>query len=64
MIHSAITKYLSDNNITQTALSVKAAIPQVPLNQALNGKRKMTIEEYMAICQALGVPLETFANKE
>jgi transcriptional regulator with XRE-family HTH domain len=64
MVYTAISKYLSDNNITQTSLSLKASIPQVPLNQALNGKRKISVEEYMAICEALGVPLETFSDKE
>jgi transcriptional regulator with XRE-family HTH domain len=64
MINSEIAKYLSDNNITQTSLSIKAKLPQVSLNQALNGKRKMTVEEYVAICRALEVPLETFAGKE
>lgn len=30
------------------------------LSYLLNGKRKMSVEEYFAICDALAVPVDTF----
>lgn len=50
-----IKKYLDDNGISQVFLSEKTGIACPKLNLALNGKRRMTFEEYELICGALGV---------
>ena len=34
------------------------------LSLLLNGKRKMSIEEYFAICEALELPVDTFEPKD
>ena len=53
-------KYLIENGIKQSYLSEKTGIPSPILNMILNDNRKIEANEYMRICDALGVPLEQF----
>lgn len=55
-----IKNYLDENGISQVHLSKKTGIPSPKLNLALNGKRRMTFEEYELICGALGVEASFF----
>lgn len=57
-----IKKYLENNGITQAFLSRKTGIPAPKLNLALNGERKLTIEEYSLICGVLGVNTDFFVK--
>ena len=52
---SDIKKYLIENGISE-----KTGIPSPILNMILNDNRKIEANEYMRICDALGVPLEQF----
>lgn len=56
-----VKKYLDENGIKYSYLSEKAGIPMNMLSPTLNGKRKMSAEEYFTICEVLGLPAETFA---
>jgi len=55
-----IKQYLRDNGISQAFLSAKTRIPTPKLNLTLNARRKLSLEEYEAICIALGVSFGTF----
>lgn len=55
-----IKSYLEERGISQAFLSAKSNIPAAKLNLALNGKRKLTFDEYESICWALGVGVDTF----
>ncbi len=55
-----IKKYLEANGITQSHVSSKTGISTSKLNLALNGKRRMTFEEYELICGALNVNTDKF----
>ena len=57
---SDIKKYLIENGIKQSYLSEKTGIPSPILNMILNDNRKIEANEYMRICDALGVPFEQF----
>lgn len=59
-VNLEIKKYLSDNGITQVFVSKKTGIEPDKLSFALNGKRRITLEEYAAICWALGVNTDKF----
>lgn len=59
-----IKEYLKSKGISQTFVSNKTGIPITTLNAVLNGNRKLLAEEYFVICQALGVPLDTFMEKD
>ena len=55
-----IKRYLEAHGISQTYISRKTGIELPKLNFALNGKRRMTLDEYALICYALGVGTEKF----
>ena len=60
MIGIKVKKYLDKNGIKYSFLSEKIGMPMNVLSPLLSGKRKMSVEEYFAICEALGVPVDTF----
>lgn len=64
MIRKKIKNYLEERGISQTFLAEKTKMPLNILNPTLNGKRKLLTEEYFTICEALGVPLDTFKENQ
>lgn len=58
--NSEIKKYLEENGITQVFISRKTGIEASKLSLALNGGRKLTLDEYAFICGALGVNTDKF----
>lgn len=61
MIGLKVKKYLDENGIKYSFLSEKTGIPMNILSPTLNGKRRMSVEEYFMICEALGLSAEVFA---
>lgn len=61
MIGLKVKKYLDENGIKYSYLSEKTGMPMNILSPTLNGKRKMSAEEYFTICKVLDVPAETFS---
>lgn len=57
-----IKSYLESKGISQMFLSTKSGIPPAKLNLALNGKRKLSLSEYEAICWALDVGIDAFMS--
>lgn len=57
-----IKAYLDDNGIRYTHVSEKTGIPMEILSLLLNGKRNVEATKYLAICDALNVPLTKFAD--
>lgn len=57
-----IKNYLDSNGILQTFISDKTGIPNSTLSNMLNGKRKIMVEEYFAICEALQKPCDFFKD--
>jgi hypothetical protein len=51
---------MNDNDIPQTWVSLETKIPLPKLNLALNGKRKLTFEEYEFICGVLKIGVDKF----
>ena len=57
---SDIKVYLVKNGLKQSYIARKAGIPEPIFCMMLNDKRKIEVNEYMRICDAIGVPLEQF----
>ena len=57
-----IKNYLDRHGIRQKFLSEKTEIPENALSAMLNGNRRIEVNEYISICKALHVPLDTFAG--
>lgn len=64
MIATNIKKYLESKGIKQSFISEKTGIPLAALNATLNGNRKIQVDEYFSICDALNVDLDFFRNKK
>lgn len=60
----AINEYLQANGITQTFVAEHTGITTNALNLALNGKRKLTADEYIKICDVLKVSYGYFIAKQ
>ncbi len=64
--------YLNDNlknyieliGIKQSYLSDKTKIPADTISKILNGKRKMTAEELLAICDVLHIDPRVLGNRK
>lgn len=63
MLGKLIRDYISEIGLKQSAVAAKANIPDNTFSTMLSGKRKISAEEYFAICDALGVPLGMFVQK-
>lgn len=61
MLGIQIREYIIEQGIKLGAIAAATGIPMNTFSAMMNGKRKITAEEYFAICTALNVPLEKFA---
>ena len=61
MLGAQIREYIIEQGLKLGAVAEKVGIPMNTFSAMMNGKRKITAEEYFAICMALDVPLEKFA---
>jgi len=52
-----IKKYLEEKGIKQGVIAKRINVSDGTFSDMLRGKRKITAEEYLAICEALGVDL-------
>lgn len=57
---SDIKAYLVTNGLKQECIAEKAGIPGSIFCMMMNDKRKIEVNEYMKICDAIGVPLDQF----
>ena len=60
MLGVRIREYIVESGMKLGAVAEKANIPMNTFSAMMNGKRKITAEEYFDICKILGVPLEKF----
>ena len=63
-INDNLKNYIELIGIKQTYLSDKTKIPADTISKILNGKRKMTAEELLAICDALHIDPRALGNKK
>lgn len=62
MIAEQIKAYVDNMGFKQTAIASKSGIRVDSLNKTLKGKRTMTAEEYVRICDSLNVPYDKFSD--
>lgn len=55
-----IRRIIKDKGLKQCAVAEKAGFSPRLFSSMLNDKRKIEVNEYMRICDAIGVPLEQF----
>ena len=64
MIGTQIKNYIYGAGLKYGPVAEKAGIPLNVFSAIINNKRKITVEEYFAICEALGVNIDTFYDLE
>ena len=62
MLGLKVKEYLDRKGIKYSDISKKTGIPMNILSIIFNGKRGMKAGEYISICDAIGVPLDMFAE--
>lgn len=60
----AIRSHIQENGLKQSAIAKKAGMTETALSMVLLGNRKLEAGEYVAICNALDVPLDTFVDRK
>lgn len=63
MIYQSIRDYIDRMGFTQAAVAKNAGMTKVALSESLRGKRRITADEYVCICNALGVSADFFNKK-
>ncbi|MCD8087565.1 MAG: helix-turn-helix transcriptional regulator [Oscillospiraceae bacterium] len=59
-----IRVYLEENGIMQLPIARKSGMKPDAFSNAMKGKRKIAVDEYIRICAALNQPLERFVDGE
>lgn len=63
MLNEKIREYVVESGVKFSALAEKTHLSAATFSAMMNGKRKITAEDYFLICAALNVPLDKFAPK-
>ena len=63
MIVDFIYKYIEEKGIRQTVVAKNIGLSKQNLNSILHGKTPLTLENYVLICEFLGVPFEKFIEE-
>ncbi|HBT95069.1 MAG TPA: hypothetical protein DEB24_02710 [Coriobacteriia bacterium] len=61
MVYQSIEKYLRESNIDRALFAKQALLTEEALTQILEGKRNISIEEYLEIVRTLCLPLDYFS---
>ena len=62
MIQENLAAYVADKGIKQKVLAEKVGMTEVAVSSMLRCDRKLTADEYSAICYFLGVSTEKFRD--
>jgi predicted XRE-type DNA-binding protein len=57
-----IKDYVTEKRLSQKQIAKNMDITEPRLSLMLNGKRKMTVDDYLSLCKAIAVPPTKFLN--
>ncbi len=60
MLYERIVSFIVESGLKFNVVAEKSGFSPNTFSAIMNGKRKITAEEYFMICKALGVPLDKF----
>lgn len=61
-IWEGIKDYVTEKKLSQKQIAENMNISESRLSLMLNGKRKMTVDDYLSICNAIAVQPTKFLN--
>ena len=50
-----VKRYITEKGLSQKLIAANMGVPESRLSLILNGKRRMTVEDYEAICRAIAI---------
>lgn len=53
-VQSRVIRYVKDVGIKQSFIAKKTGLSENAVSNIFNGKRKMSADEFMKVCQAIG----------
>ena len=54
-MHKRIKSYIDDRQLSQKIIAANMGIQESKLSLILNGKRRMSVDDYESICRAMAV---------
>ena len=63
-MHERVKRYIGDRGLSQKIIAANMGIPESKLSLLLNGKRRMTVDDYESICRAMAVDPARFYQAE
>lgn len=64
MVYEEIANYINEVGINKSAIARKIGMSKQVFGNCLSGDRKITADEYVAICEALQVPVSKFVPNQ
>ncbi|WP_321974266.1 helix-turn-helix transcriptional regulator [Paratractidigestivibacter sp.] len=64
MIQEKLATYIGDMGIKQKTLAEKCGMSEMAVSAAMRGERRVTLDEYAAICGFLHVSMDFFNDTE
>ena len=61
-IWECIKDYVNEHKLSQHLIAENMDITESRLSMMLNGKRKITVDDYIRLCKAIAVPPTKFLN--
>lgn len=61
-IYERLRMYVDDQNICRKTMALNMGVSESKLSLMLNGKRKMTVDEFVTACKAISVSPVRFLN--
>ena len=58
-----IRNYIKEQGLKQRWVAERAGMTDLEISQYLTERKRLTADAYIRICDALGVPLETFRER-
>lgn len=62
-IGERVKEYIQERGIKQRFLAENAEVDDSKISRFLNGTQDIGVLEYYKVCEALGVPMETFIKE-
>ena len=54
-VHETMREYVIANDLSQKVIALNMGITEAQISLLLNGKRRLTIEDYLNFCRAISV---------
>ena len=61
-IRERVREYIVEKDLSQKIIAENMNTSEARLSLMLTGKRRMTVDDYIAICKAISVPPTRFLN--